>query len=287
MLKNIIKRYCFATLLPALVGCGPYNAIYKSTDYDFKYEAAKAYYSEGSYGKASELFGSMLVAMKGTPYGDECMFMLGMSNFMSGDYESAASFFKKYYQSYPKGQYVEMARYYSGYSLYKQIPDVRFDQSSTEDAIQELNNFLEFYPETSLKAQTMDMIFALQDKLVEKELLSAKLYYDLGTYVLNCSFGGNNYEACVITAQNALKDYPYASPQRKEELAILILRAKYNLARQSVEEKRMERYRDTVDEYYAFENDFPESKYMGEAKSVFESASRVIKKKNWNFTDEE
>ena len=42
----------------------------------------------------------------------------------------------------------------------------------------------------------------------------------------------------------------------------MILRAKYQLAQQSVEEKRLERYRDTIDEYYGFMNEYPESKYL-------------------------
>ena len=283
-----MKKYCMALLFPLVFsGCGEYNAVFKSQDYDFKYEAAKAYYTEGKYNKAAELFGGMLVAMKGTPYGEECMFMLGLSNFMDKDYESAASFFKKYYQSYPKGQYVHLARYYSGYALYKQTPDARLDQSSTQEAISEFNNFMEIYPTTPLKQQTMQIVEMLEDKLVEKEYLAAKLYYDLGAYVMNCSFGGNNYEACVVTAENALKDYPAASNARKEELSIMILRAKYHLARQSVDEKRMERYRDTVDEYYAFENDYPESKYMAEAKKMFNHATKLIKKKNWDISDDD
>ncbi len=43
---------------------------------------------------------------------------------------------------------------------------------------------------------------------------------------------------CIVTARNALLDYPYASPERREEFSIMILRAKYQLAQQSVEEKR-------------------------------------------------
>ena len=64
---------------------------------------------------------------------------------------------------------------------------------------------------------------------------------------------GNNYLSCVITAQNALKDYPYTD--YREDLSILILRAKYEMAVNSVEDKKMDRYRETVDEYYAFKNE--------------------------------
>ena len=99
---------------------------------------------------------------------------------------------------YPKGIYVEYARYYSGLSLYHETPDPRLDQSNTMEAINELQNFLDLYPYTSLKEQTQEMIYQLQDKLVEKEYLSAKLYYDLGTYMGNSLYGGSNYEACVV-----------------------------------------------------------------------------------------
>ena len=86
---------------------------------------------------------------------------------------------------------------------------------------------------------------------------------------------GNNYEPCVITAQNALKDYPYTN--MREDLSILILRAKYEMAVYSVEDKRAERYREAVDEYYAFKNEFPESKYMKDADRIFKEAQKILK----------
>jgi len=267
-------------ILPLLASCGDYNSVIKTADYDYKYEAAKGYYTEGSYRKAAEIFGQVLSVLRGTHYGDECLFLLAMSNYRSGDYESAVDFFKKYYQSYPKGAYVELSRYFCAMSHYNCVVDTRLDQSNTMEALTEFSNFLEYYPNTNLRAQTQDLIFNLQDKLVEKEYLSAKLYYDLGTYRGNCtSYDDNNFAACIVTAQNALKDYPYASPERKEELSIMVLRSKYHLAKNSILEKRVDRFRETVDEYYAFQNEFPESQYLKEAKSILQYSERIIAKK--------
>lgn len=262
-----------------LVSCGEYTRVLKSGDYEYKYETAKALYMSGHYHQASELFGMLLAPLKGTSYSEENIFMLAESNMKAKDYESAAMFFKKYYQAYPKGRYMDMARYNSGYALYKQTVDVRLDQTSTMEAITEFQSFLDYCPNTNLKGQAMEIIYELQDKLVKKEYLSAKLYFDLGAYAMNSAYGGNNYQACVVTAQNALKDYPYASAGLREDLSILTLRAKYYLARQSVEEKRLERFRDTVDEYYAFQNDYPESKYLKEANSIFDYSERVVESK--------
>jgi len=44
----------------------------------------------------------------------------------------------------------------------------------------------------------------------------------------------------------------------------------------SVEDKRAERYRETVDEYYAFKNEFPESKYMKEADRIFKDSEKIL-----------
>ena len=285
-----MKKIPFLVVLFASVllvsGCGEYPRIQKTQDYEYKYEAAKALYIEGKYSRASQLLGDVLAILKGTAYGEECLYMLAMCAYNSKDYESASSYFRKYYQSYPKGLYVEHARYYSGLSLYNQTPDPRLDQTYTDEAISELQQFLDLYPTTQLKEQTQNMIYLLQDKLVEKEYLAAKMYFDLGTYRGNSTFGGSNYEACIVTAQNALKDYPFATSERREELSILILRSRFQLASQSVIEKRMERFRNVIDEFYAFANDFPESKFLKEAQDLYDRADKVVKKKNVGILEE-
>lgn len=145
--------------------------------------------------------------------------------------------------------------------MYLDTPEPRLDQSSTYKAIEELQMFMEYFPQSERKEIAQNMIFELQDKLVEKEYLSAKLYYDLGSYTGNTVYSstGNNYLAAVVTAQNILREYPYT--KKREDLSILILRAKYDMAKESVPEKKEDRMRETIDEYYAFINEFPESKY--------------------------
>ena len=136
--------------------------------------------------------------------------------------------------------------------------------------------FIEYFPGSQRHETAQNMIYELQDKLVEKEYLSAKLYYDLGSYSGNVtrSSTGNNYKAAIITAQNILKDYPYT--KKREDLSILILRAKFDMAKESVLEKKEARMRETVDEYYAFKNEFPESKYMKEVEKIFSVANEYV-----------
>jgi len=86
---------------------------------------------------------------------------------------------------------------------------------------------------------------------------------------------GNNYESAVITAQNALKKYP--STSYREELTMLILDSKYEQAMQSIEEKKSDRYRATIDEYYNYINEFPTGKYRKQADKILNESKKVVK----------
>ena len=278
-----MKKYIVIALLSGafFASCGEYNKVLKSTDTINKYEAAKSYFGQGQYMKASTILEELVAYLKGSNNAEESLYMLAMCYYNQGDYVSASHYFTNYYNTYPKGVYTELARYHSGKALYLDTPEARLDQSSTYGAIQELQMFMEYFPASERKSEAQIMIFALQDKLVLKEYLSAKMYYDLGTYTGNASMttdrkiNGNNYLACITTAQNILKDYPYTS--MREDVSILLLRAKYSLGVESVQEKIEERMRETIDEYYAFKNEFPDSKYMKEVEKIFKEASKYVK----------
>ena len=45
----------------------------------------------------------------------------------------------------------------------------------------------------------------------------------------------------------------------REDFALLIMKSKFELAEQSIEAKRLDRYRDAEDECYGFLNEYPES----------------------------
>ena len=266
MKKNII-----ITLLAAatLTSCGEYNKLLKSTDYEYKYEAAKNYFAKGQYNRSATLLNELITILKGTDKAEESLYMLGMSYYNQKDYQTAAQTFITFFNTYPRGTFTELARFHAGKALFLDTPEPRLDQSSTYQAIQQLQMFMEYFPNSVKKQEAQDMIFALQDKLVLKELYSAKLYYNLGNYM------GNNYQSAIITAQNALKEYPYT--RYKETLSMLILKSKYQEAVQSIEEKKPERFRDVIDEYYSFINDYPSGEYSKEAENIFKVANKYVK----------
>ena len=177
MKKNILVAVLFALSLSA---CGEYNKLLKSTDYEYKYEAAKAFFAKGQYTRAATLLNELITILKGTANAEESLYMLGMCYYNQEDYQTAAQTFIQYYNVYPRGVYAELARFHAGKALYLDTPEPRLDQSGTYSAIQQLQLFLEYFPESPRKEEAQNMIFALQDKLVIKEYLSARLYYNLG-----------------------------------------------------------------------------------------------------------
>ena len=250
-------------------GCGEYNKVLKSTDYNYKYEYAKRAFEEGKYTQAYTILEDIVTVFKGTDKAEESLFLLGMSYYENKDYLSSGSYFRTYYQHYPKGKYAELARFYCGYGYYLDSPETQLDQTGTVKAIEELQNFLEFFPKSDKVSIAQNAIFELQDKLVKKELENATLYYNLGNFM------GNNYESAVSVAKNALKDYPYS--KYKEQLELLILKSRFQEANQSTDEKKEDRFRVVIDEYYSFINDFPESDNRNEADNIFKIASKHVK----------
>lgn len=252
-----------------------FNRVYKTDNYPYKYEYAKECFVSGKYTRAITLLQELVTIEKGTENAQESLYMLAMAEYCSKDYEGAAETFKKYFQSYPKGYYAENAQFYVGQSLFMSTPEARLDQSLTVSAISAFQEYLDLFPDAKLKSVAQKRLFELQDKLVRKELYSAQLYYNLGSYFGNCTSGGNNYEACIVTAQNALKDYPYSN--LREDFSLLVMKSKFELAQQSVEEKRLERYQDAEDECYGFLNEFPDSKDRGLAERYIARCKQVTK----------
>lgn len=261
-----------------LSSCSDLDKVLKSNDFDVRYEAAKQYYFDGKYDNSATLLVDLIAAAKGTDRAEETLYLLGMSAYKAKNYDAASEYFKKYYETYPKGTYVEEARLFSGRSLYMNTPQPNLDQSDTYAAITEFQMFTENYPNSKYYNEAMGLIFELQDKLIEKEFAAAKLYYNLGSYFGNCTSGGSNYQACIVTAQNAINDYPYTP--RREEFAVLILKAKFDLADQSVESKKLERCQSAIDEYQGFLNEFPESTFRSEAQKRYEKAKAYVDANN-------
>ena len=261
--------YIFLFLTVFLTSCGEYRRLLKSRDPEEKYQAALQYFNQKQYVKAQTLLDDVSTYYKGTERSEDVLAYLARCYMGQKAYESATDYYQAYVRNYPKGKYATEAYFQVGHCLYLDAPDARLDQTTTKKAIEAFTLFVELYPESPYAEQAYQEMSELYDKLAYKELKSAQLYYNLGTYL------GNNYLSCEIVAKNALKNYP--SNKYQEEFSWLILQAKYEQMVNSFEEKKLDRAREAQDEYYNFTTEYPESKHRKEAEKMLQHIRKITK----------
>ncbi|MDO5016955.1 MAG: outer membrane protein assembly factor BamD [Porphyromonas sp.] len=267
-MKQTIKILLIGSLFLLFTSCNELTKVQKSTDLYEKYSYAKKFYNTGKYEWAAQTLEEIVPYFRGSSEMEPALYLLAQSYYKNEDYLAAQGAFKQYYTEFPNGEYTELARFYSGYGLAQDIPDPRLDQSKTIQAMQELQLFLDFYPQSEKAEEAKQLLFELQENLAYKEVLNAKLYYDLGNYIFN------NYESSIITARNAMKSYPYSI--HKEEMHYYVVASLYEIAKNSVQEKQQQRMRDLRDEYYNYINEFPNGAHRDKIEQFFAYAEKHI-----------
>jgi outer membrane protein assembly factor BamD len=243
--------------------CGDYNKILKSTDYEFKLKKAVEYYEDGEFVKAGTLFQELVNIYRGTSRADQIYYYYAKSMMGQKDYLMATHYFKSLLKEFPGSQYSEEAQFMVGYCNYLLSPKARLDQTVTKEAIESLQLYINLYPYNEKVDEANRLIDELMDKLVYKSYLNARLYYDF-----------ENYKAAVISLDNSLKEYP--DSQYREELMYMLLKSKYLLAVNSVEEKKQERLSSALDEYFSFVDEYPESQYRKEVDKFYETVADLL-----------
>ena len=244
-------------------GCGDYNKILKSTDYEFKYKKAIEYYEDGEYVRAGSLLQELVNIYRGTSRADKIYYYYAKSMIGQKDYLMAGHYFKTLIKEFPTSEYVEEAQFMVGYCAYLLSPKPRLDQSVTAEAIDALQLYINLYPFSDRVDEASRLIDELQNKMVYKSYLNAKLYYDF-----------KNYKAAVVALTNSLKDYP--DSHYREELMYMLLKSKYLLAVNSVADKQEERLSNALDEYFAFIDEFPESEHKKEVEKFYETTAELL-----------
>jgi outer membrane protein assembly factor BamD len=181
----------------------------------------------------------------------------------------AGHYFRSLVKEFPMSEHAEEAYFMDGYCSYLMSPKARLDQKTTREAIDALQLYVNLYPFNDRVSEANRLIDELNNKLVYKSYLNAKLYYDF-----------ENYKAAVIALNNSLSSYP--DSKYREELMFMLLESKYMLAMASVFDKRQERLSSTVDEYFSFIDEFPESKHIKDAQKIYKTTSQMI-----NYKEEE
>ncbi len=258
MRKQFLLLIFFAFTFAA---CSKFEKIRKSTDEKKKYTEAVKYYKKGEYDKAGILFDEILPSLTGTDQQELVTFYQAYCDYHTGNFEMANFRFKRFAETFARSEYVEESMYMAAYSLFKNSPAFNLDQSGTLSAINELQSFINNYPDSKFRTESTDLIKELRKKLERKAYEKAKLYYKTSPFNIM------SLKSSVIEIGNFQKDYP--DSDFNEEMAYLKVLAQYDLTLSTIESKQRERYDEVVKFYQEFIDKYPNSDYLKKMEKLY------------------
>jgi outer membrane protein assembly factor BamD len=248
----------------ALSSCSKYEKLLKKSDNETKYKLGMECYNKGKYRYATKFLEPVLLYLRGTERDDSVNFYFAKAYYLSGDPYTAEYYFDMFKRTFPRSAFAEEATFLYAACLYSQSHRPELDQVPTVKCITALNEYLYTFPNGNPehKKKSEDVLNELQQRLVYKSFMTAKLYFKI-----------EDYRSAIESFKNHLKDYP--DSKHREESLFLILKSSYLYATHSKYDKRRERYQSTIDEYLNFTSEFPVSEYKKEVENMYAVAVKA------------
>jgi len=258
-------RVLFAVVLSFLfsfTSC-TFQKIVKSGTVDEKYDAAIKLYTQKDYSRALQLFDQLIGAMRATDKSQKIYYYYSYCYYNMRDYTLASYYFKRYTTNFPNTPEAEECMYMSAYCNYMNSPEYSLDQTTTYDALKDLQLFTNTYPASKRVSECNDLMDKLRMKLEMKDYKLGKMYYRM-----------DDYAASIKVFSNILKEHP-DSPHR-EEVLFLVVKSYYRYAKESIEERQKDRHSGVVLAYNELVSQYPNSKYAREAAELKELSKNEI-----------
>jgi outer membrane protein assembly factor BamD len=263
--KRIFYVWAFVLAVFMLSGCSNFNKILKSTDIDFKYKSAVAYYEDGDCIRALALLEELIGLTRGTQRSEDVYYYYSKSQFCIKDYYLANYYFKSFSKTFSNSARAQECLFLAALCSYELSPEYSLDQMDTRNAKDEFQLFLDKYPTSPLRDSANHMMEKLDKKLEVKSFQIAKLYHQT-----------EKYKAAVSALNQMMKDFP--GTQYREEILFLIVESNFKYAEASVEAKKLERYRTTMESYITFVSAFPASTLLDRAESYYKRSTKQVEK---------
>jgi outer membrane protein assembly factor BamD len=185
-------------------------------------------YEKKKYNKATAVFEELYTTSRGDANAENIHYYFGKSYYGAGDYLLASYFFEDFVYKYPYSKFVEDAAYTNAMCYYKDSPDNPLDQTSTYKAIDQMQYFVDRYPESPLVKECNKRIDELRAKLESKAYRVAFQYYRM-----------EYYQAACVAFTLLLKDFP--DTDRRSKCSYYVIKSSYILAINSIKSKKEER----------------------------------------------
>lgn len=207
-------------------GCGPKppKLILDAQD---QYALAKREFENEHWDKAVLELQKLILNYPGVGFIDSAQYLLGMTYFNQKEYPMAIDEFNRLLSSFSTSSLANDATFKAAECDVRLSPRAELDQSHTLKALDELNNFLEEYPESDQRVQALDLVNQCRSKLAKKSYKSGQLYYKMGRYL-----PAESYFQQVL---DEYSDTEWAKPARFYLAESLYKEKKYNQAKTEYE----------------------------------------------------
>jgi outer membrane protein assembly factor BamD len=183
----------------ALVGgCASSGAVRRSADEWF--EAGQRELARGKYTKAEEAFSKFLEQYPQDRRRPEAL--MGLADAMYGDerYEEAKFQYRRFLELFPASPEAAKAQFNSAMCSFQRMKTIDRDQSTTQEAVQEFQRLIQFYPQSQYVAEAEEKLAESRERLASYELYVGRFYYKQGAY-----------PAAIGRFEGLLKGYPEVS----------------------------------------------------------------------------
>lgn len=188
--QNLIERTILMRIAVSLIfcitivmsGCAG-NKSNRDIDYESEFEKGKIALAKKKYVRAQDHFNRVVIAASHTELGDDAMYYLGESYFLSkNEYLLAIAEYDRLIRRMPFSPFVEKARYRICESYVIMSPKYFRDQTYSEKAIEKLQEFIDDYPNSNKRETAQEDILILRGKLSNKAYESGVLYMKMEEY---------------------------------------------------------------------------------------------------------
>ena len=251
-----MKKIIILFFLVLGVSCSQYTKALKNPDIDVRFNYAVNLYKNEKYLKALSLFEGLYRDAYATEKGIEIMYYLAYCYYGVSNYGIASSQFSEFSSTYPNNQYAEECDYMSAYCAYLLSPEFNKTAEATERAIEQLQYYVDKYPDSDRVSECNDLIDELRIK-IEKKYLDIALFY-LET---------EDYKASAHAFRVLLDMYP--GSDYIEKIYYGITKSDIFLSLYSVESKKEGRLVTARKSFARFQKKYPDSDYSRELQGDY------------------
>ena len=250
-MKYTILFVLFVVLLSA---CSDYAKIVKGSDYSQKFVTANALYDQKDYDKAIVLYEQIYQHAPKSGEGELSYYRMAQSYFEIEDYYMAQYYYSSYMQRFPYSDKSEEVLFKIAMCSVKNSPEHTLDQTETELAISNVQQFVDRYPGSYLVDSCNLIIDQLRFKLERKEFETVQLYDRT-----------ENFKAAVAAGELFMEHYSRSA--FVEEAFYIVVKNSYFMTINSIESKKSERSSQTIERFRNFAFRYGSSKYLKELEA--------------------